>query len=496
MIINKQLVDCVLDNGVPSKMLVVSYIDKDGEAKQLTYKIPKEDLFNWEYAHMKRDADPLWKSWDGKPIKKVPSDNLCSYRISEMLCSFGEYVSVIYENNFPRQVICDIEVNVDDSGFPEASTAENPINTIALCDDKQNITVLARKDLSEKEIKSIKKKIKEYTKIFTGEYTFTFKWFANEADMLVFFFNYIKDFPAVTGWNFLGYDWMYLYNRAEILGININHISPTGKFYNFGIDNKSGKINVKLPYHKLVYDYLMVYKKWDYAVKYKESNTLDWVSEQVLGTKKVEHKLGFKEFYEKDYENYVFYNAIDVVLVNEIHKKLQTAKIFTSMANIVHCDAMEAFSTIKPIETAMILFLYEKNKVIPLVRNKKLDITVDYEGAFVWPTIPGTYRWVYGLDYASLYPMTMLQFNISGETFKFKDKAHKPKSNEIKTTSGAVFTKDVKGLIPEFVELYYGKRKAAKNNRKRCDVEREELAKILEARKKKISKEEFEKSQQ
>ena len=90
----------------------------------------------------------------------------------------------------------------------------------------------------------------------------------------------------------------------------------------------------------------------------------------------------------------------------------------------------------------------------------------------------------------------MLQFNISGETFKFKDKNYKPKSNEIKTTSGAVFTKDVKGLIPEFVELYYGKRKAAKNNRKRCDVEREELAKILEARKKKISKEEFEKSQQ
>lgn len=490
MIVNKQLIDCVLDTGEPSKMFVVSYIDKEGDLKQLTYKLPLDQLFNWEYARSRNDnADPIWKSWDNKLIKKVPTTNLSDYRLAELLCSFGDYVAPLYENNFPKQVICDIEVNVTDSGFPEVTTAENPVNTIAICEDYE-VTVLARKDLTQAQIKSIQKKLSDYTKKY-GNYHFNFIYFANEADMLLYFFKFIKDKPAVTGWNFLGYDWMYLYNRCDILGIDISFISPTGKFYNFGVDNKSGKINVKLPYHKLVYDYLMVYKKWDYAVKYKENNTLDYVAEQVLGIKKVDHKLGFKEFYEKEYEDYVFYNAIDVVLVNEIHNTLKTANIFTSMANIVKCNAMEAFSTIKPIETAMVSFLYDENKVIPTVRNKKPAEDADYEGAFVWPTVPNAYQYVLGFDFASLYPSIIRQFNISSDTFKFKNLHHKRADNEIKTSSGAVFTKEFRGLLPRFLDYYFEKRKEAKGNRKRVDTEKEYLNKILEVRKAGISKENF-----
>lgn len=492
MIVNKQLIDCTLDNGEPSKMLVVSYITKEGDIKQLTYKIPKEQMFNWVPAKSRNGADPEWRSWDGKYIRKEYTTKLSDTRIAELLCSFGDYVAPIYENNFPKQVICDIEVNVTDTGFPEASTAENPINTIALCEEFE-VTVLARKNLSKAQLKSIQKKLSDYTKKY-GEYKFNFLYFANEADMVMYFFHFIKDKPCVTGWNFLGYDWLYLYNRSKQLNIDISFISPTREFFDFGIDNKSGKIKVKLPYHKLVYDYLMVYKKWDYAVKYKENNTLDYVSEQVLGIKKVEHKLGFKEFYEKEYEDYVFYNAIDVVLVNEIHKKLKTANIFTSMANIVRCNAMEAFSTIKPIETALISFLYEDKKVIPTNWNKKLAEDGDYEGAFVWPTIPAAYRYVVGLDFASLYPSVQRQFNISSDTFKFKNKNHIPNKDEIKTSSGAVFTKEYRGVLPRFLDYYYNKRKEAKNNRKRVDVEYEYLEKVLKARKLGISKEDFEKS--
>lgn len=496
MIINKQVV-----NGTPKypghsgSTLVVSYVDKEGEIKQMTYDIPQDQMFNWEYARSKNDrfADQTWRSWDNKPIKKVPTKSLSDYRIAEMLCSFGKYVEPLYENNFGRIAFVDIETDVTDNGFPEAITAENMVNTIAVCENWSNhIKVFARKDLKRFEIESIVKKIADHTKRFAN-YTFEFIYKQNEADMLLSFFTYIKDIPFISGWNFLGYDWLYLCNRCDNLGIDVRFISPTGQFYSFGVDNKSGKINVKLPYHKLVFDYLMVYKKWDYAVKYKESNTLDWVAEQVLGTKKVEHKLGFKEFYEKEYEDYVFYNAIDVVLVNEIHKKLKTANIFTTVANTVHCNAMEAFSTIKPIETGLVSFLYQTHQVIPLVRNKKLPEDVDYEGAFVWPTIPDCYRYVCGLDFASLYPSIVRQFNISPETYLFKDKNHKRAENEIMTSSGAVFTKDFRGLLPKFLDDYYARRKEAKNVRKRVDTEMEYLKSILEARKKGITKEQFNK---
>ena len=53
MIVNKQLIDCVLDTGEPSKMFVVSYIDKEGDLKQLTYKLPLDQLFNWEQRELK-----------------------------------------------------------------------------------------------------------------------------------------------------------------------------------------------------------------------------------------------------------------------------------------------------------------------------------------------------------------------------------------------------------------------------------------------------------
>lgn len=91
---------------------------------------------------------------------------------------------------------------------------------------------------------------------------------------------------------------------------------------------------------------------------------------------------------------------------------------------------MEAFSTIKPIETAMVSFLYDENKVIPTVRNKKPAEDTDYEGAFVWPTVPNAYQYVLGFDFSSLYPSIIRQFNISSDTFKFKNPHHKRIDNE------------------------------------------------------------------
>lgn len=40
MIVNKQLIDCVLDTGEPSKMFVVSYIDKEGDLNSLLTNFP------------------------------------------------------------------------------------------------------------------------------------------------------------------------------------------------------------------------------------------------------------------------------------------------------------------------------------------------------------------------------------------------------------------------------------------------------------------------
>ena len=76
-----------------------------------------------------------------------------------------------------------------------------------------------------------------------------------------------------------------------------------------------------------------------------------------------------------------------------------------------------------------------------------------------------------------------MQFGISPETFLFRDKNYIPKSNEIKTCSGAVYRKDPDAVIPAILKHYFGLRKAAKNDKKQINIEYEELKRILEKRK-------------
>ncbi len=77
----------------------------------------------------------------------------------------------------------------------------------------------------------------------------------------------------------------------------------------------------------------------------------------------------------------------------------------------------------------------------------------------------------------------MRQFQISPESFLFKDKNYIPKSDEIKTCSGAVYKKDPNAVVPAILTHYFALRKAAKMDKKIANTEYEKLKHILEKRK-------------
>jgi len=120
--------------------------------------------------------------------------------------------------------------------------------------------------------------------------------------------------PVITGWNWLGYDWPYLTNRAKKLGIDPKIISPA-KYL-------SGK--QQLPVHLLMFDYLEIYKKWDRVIKIKESNRLDYVADKAVGFKKIEYNGTLRALYQSDFENFSYYNCVDCALVHYIDQKLKT----------------------------------------------------------------------------------------------------------------------------------------------------------------------------
>jgi len=504
MIVNKEQIDVNDSNGNSVKILVISYVNKEGKISYLKWQIPASEMYEWAYTNRANADKPFyaydlntkqpiidektgqpkvvqWKSYDNKFVKKVPTTkNLSEGRLNEIINSWGSITDPLFEANTPETWFCDIEVQVSPEGFPDADSAAMPINTIAMTKFPKTI-VFGRKPLSENEIKQIQDKLKTYSP-YTKNYEFEYRYYESEYEMILAFIEFIKDIPAITGWNFLGYDWKYIKNRCANLGIgDLIKICPTQSYTKFHL-NRKNVIDVMVPMHKIIYDYMLVYRQWDKSVEIKESDTLDWVSNKVLGVKKVEHEWGFEEFYRDHYMEYVFYNAVDTILVEKLDETLKTAQVWYMLASELRISLNDAFSTILPTEVVMTNFVYPQYKVVPKKSNNTDDSAGDYEGAFVWPTQAGIYKYIGGLDFASLYPTTQRQFGISPETFLFKDPTYIPKENEIKTCSGAVYKKDPEAVLPAILTHYFGKRKMAKNDRKVCDEDKEFLLKKYEER--------------
>lgn len=501
MIITKEQIDITDPNtGEPSKKILISYTDRQGQIAFTQWDLPSSEMFNWCYTTKNKQDPPFyvfdpytqkpvidpatgqpkiaqWRSFMNKPIRRKKTKTLSAHRVNECINYWGEPMQIINELNMPDTWFCDIETDVTLDGFPDQHEAKNYINTIAITKFPQTI-VFGRKPLSQKEIQNIQKKLDTYSHLTKG-YQFEYRYFPTEREMIEAFLDFITPIAAVSGWNFLGYDWVYICNRCELLGINYKRISPTNKFSKFKL-NRKAKVECMIPNHKIIYDYMIVYQLWDQSVQIRENDTLDYVANAVLGVKKVNHPWGFIEFYAEHFEDYVFYNAVDTILVEKIDEKIQTAKVWCMLASELKCDLYAAFSTIAPAETVMTNFLYPEYKV--LVQSDEEQVAKDYEGAFVWPTQPGIYKYIGGLDFQSLYPSVMMEFLISPDTYMFNDQNYTSKPDEIKCASGAVFKKDPNALIPRILKTYFAKRKQAKRNKKTCLQKYEEYLHILKQR--------------
>lgn len=465
--------------------LIISYINPQGEVAFMALNVPPSHQYSYNVTSKNRGLDNV-QSWDGKPVSKVPSNFLTKHRIQEFFMDAGDKVTEkLFKPNLPKLYSCDIEVDVDDEGFPEASHARNRINTIAWSCYPE-IIVFGLKKLNAKQLQYIQDEINKHIKPLGREYNFTYKVYENEANMLYdFLYNYARNAPLITGWNFWSYDWRYIYNRCKNLNMDISWMSPTKQWYDHKVMERNKKINIKLPQHKLIVDYLEIYKKWDRKIDVKENNTLDFVANAALNVSKVKYPGTFQDLYNKDFDKYVFYNAIDTILVEELDRYLKTMQTFLGLGNITKVEAMSAFSPIAMLEATLDRYAYKRNWVFP--KTNKIGRREDYEGAFVFEPKRDLYELVSSFDFASLYPTIMRQFEISIENFIIKDKQYNPSDKEIKCTSGAVFDASNEPLLSEILTNYYGQRKDAKKIYMKAETEAAILKNILKERKNKIN---------
>jgi DNA polymerase elongation subunit (family B) len=430
--------------------LKISYFDENGEIAIDKIDIPSDQMFEWDYCTTGDKPFAGVLSWDDKPVRKRRARYLSKWRIEEFLGSLpAERTRNIYSNNTPKKFFLDIEVEVGDE-WPKPDTAKFPVTAITFCNGNRLFTMGTR-PLSATQIASIKKRIQDHLK---EEVEFTYLYFQSEYDMLVsFFYKAVLKMPLLTGWNFIGYDWMYLINRCKRLNIDPSPCSASHKLVG----------DAQLPMHRLVVDYLDVYKKWDRVIDIKENNTLDFVASAALGIPKVKYNGTLQELYENDFESYIFYNAVDTKLVEMIDRKLNTLQTFLTLGNITKVEANRAYSPIWMAEAAMAREFQNRGKVFPKTENTKKK-REKYEGAFVVDPKTGLYEWVVSFDFASLYPSIMRQWNISPESYlrNITDPSQVNTEKEILCSSGAVFKKDEDSVFRSILTDYYGRRKAAK----------------------------------
>lgn len=438
--------------------LRISYYDKTGQVSLKDIAIPKAEKFVWDLAGTGR-ADSKYTTWNDKPVKKKGSFFLNKFRIEEFMMSLPEYITEeVYEFNQPEVWFCDIEVEVKDS-FPDPEQAATPVTTIALVNPSKNeVHVLGLKELSGQEVNLIANKTNEYFKKFNINFTLQYTKFESEAEMLMTLMeHYIKKIPLLTGWNFIGFDWKYIINRCKRVGVDPSKCSINGTLN--GRD--------EIPTHKVIVDYLELYKKWDRVVKIKENNKLDTVAFQVLGLQKIKYSGTLMDLYNTDFLTYVYYNIVDTILVHLIDQKIKTMQTFLMLGNITKVEALKAFSPIWMTEIVMAREFFSKNKVVAEKNNATK--TNGFEGAYVKKPEVGLHEYLAIFDFASLYPSTMRQWNISPEMYRGKN--IELIDGWIKTASGAVFDNRTDSVMRTILENFYAQRKVAK--KKSFDIEKE-----------------------
>lgn len=496
-----------------NKKLVISYIDSSGNIKIRYYpwNNPTKFIICDDNDH---DKSGKYTTWDGKSIKEIYTSHPNRHAIYDFLDNLPkEDQELIFGYQEPNIFFMDIENEVLDTGKPNAKEAKGEIQTISIV-NKDKVLVVGTKKFNSNLTEPIENDINNYFSKFNTEYKFMYKYYDSEYDMLLnLFTNMIPKMAVITGWNFNEYDWVYLVNRARKLGIDPTIASYTRELKESYLEKKQAE----LPTHRVIFDMMEIVEKWDTSVKVKESLSLDFISDNILGVKKVNYEGNLKHLYENDFYKFVLYNAIDSILVQQIHLKMKYADILYGISSLARIRLLDGFNTI-PVTEGILRGELRKEKNVVYVKDDSKNFEVggsdeiSVKGGWVKDPITGMSKWILCLDFSSLYPTTIRQFNISADSYVgnlIKDKGksiydmilklrsggevysifnnHKIllDNDSIITLNGAVF-KNEDGVVKKVMGDIYKERKRFKKMMMKANDELNDLQNELEQLKKEL----------
>jgi len=439
---------------------------KDGEriSRRVKYQPTLFDL-------VKTNEETGYKTLDGKSVLPHKFDSINE---AKQWIANRENQNIVYGNTqypycwisdeFPNRIDWDldkiliftIDIEVEcENGFPKPEDAAEPLLSITIKNHQsKRIIVWAcgkfnnnRDDVTYIECESEKHLIKEF---------------------LVFWERHTPD--IITGWNIELFDIPYLCNRINRVfdKKEVKRLSPWMNVFDREIYQMGRNHQIYTLDGIATLDYYDLYRKFTYTNQ--ESYRLDYIARIELDEKKEGNPFDtFREWYTKDFQSFIEYNITDVELVDKLEDKMKLIQLCLTMAYDGKVNFTDVLGTVRYWDIIIYNHLRSKNIVIP--QKSKNTKTEKFEGAYVKEPQIGMHKWIMSFDLNSLYPMLMIQYNISPETLMNPDDkmqeglVDKILNGKVKNTTkccmtpnGAFFRKDKKGFLPELMEGVYNER--------------------------------------
>ena len=297
----------------------------------------------------------------------------------------------------------------------------------------------------------------------------------------------------ITGYNIMGFDFKYIYDRCSELSINEIFTSEFGKSGKIDANFRSktltssalGEVNTYFYEFEgiLVID-MFVYVKAP-TILTLDNYKLDNVAEHILGEKKVDLKPNeiFSKFLgtSNDRADIGIYCIQDCILVNRLFHKMKVLENNIGMSNVCLVPLSYIFHRGQGAKIYS-LVMYECTKRKQVIPSKEVIDDGMYEGAIVLTPKTGIYvdDPIVVFDYSSLYPSSMIAENLSHESHILPEDINEYIKDDklLEDTKDLILNKieidgdphyyikyrnGKKSTIPQILEMLIKQRKATKN---------------------------------
>ncbi len=288
----------------------------------------------------------------------------------------------------------------------------------------------------------------------------------DEKSMIRRFVEVVKeeDPDVITGYNSSTFDLPYLKARADMLNVPLD----IGRFGGKLVPMKKGMIKGFQVKGRVHFDMYPIARLFGFIGVIKTQRyTLDAVCESVLGEKKVDvAKDDIWKLWDAGDEKLFKYSLVDAELTKSLSERLLPLEVEISSVSKMPLFQTTLSTSGQLVESLLMFHASRRNKIIPrkpVGESIYERINAPIQGAFVKLPEPGIYDNIAVLDFRGLYPSIIVSYNIDpGTLVEDGEDVHI-------SPTGAKFSKEEVGLVPEVLDYLVDMRSKLKRRLKELD---------------------------